>query len=238
MMTWHAYAIQKAVLLACLAGVTTAGAHPKPIPRKYSAVHRALFLSNDPASKVPELYVAGQVVTTLRFEQPCNRERTKMMGWEGRFEPVECVGKKVLIERQQSMQSRQVNRCLLSFGDGRPASLQAKPDVLPSLLICHHSTSPTMVTRSHLRSTGMGGAHRATSYGMPSIYCLDSCLFSDLAGVNAKRRALECTRIMQPSFWLLPSRHAWVSVAQAPVFPYDRTEAPDRRSVRTKLLRP
>ena len=83
-----------------------------------------------------------------------------------------------------------------------------------------------------------GGAHRATSYGMPSIYCLNSCLFSDLAGVNAKRRALECTRIMQPSFWLLPSRHAWVSVAQAPVFPCDRTEAPDHRSVRTKLLRP
>jgi hypothetical protein len=45
-----------------------------------------------------------------------------------------------------------------------------------------------------------GGANRATSYGMPSNYCVDSSLLSDLAGVNAKRRPPECTPIMQPSF--------------------------------------
>jgi hypothetical protein len=66
MMTWPAYLIQKAVLLAFLAVSTVAGAHPKPTPTKYSSVHRALFLSNDPASRVPELYAAGQVVTIHR----------------------------------------------------------------------------------------------------------------------------------------------------------------------------
>lgn len=118
MMTWPAYAIQKAVLLACLAGVTTAGAHPKPIPRKYSAVHRALILSNDSASKVPELFVTGRVVTVLRFEQPCDRERTKMLGWEGRFEPVECVGKKVLIEPLKDLKPEDRLLLVVTLADG------------------------------------------------------------------------------------------------------------------------
>jgi hypothetical protein len=94
MMTWPAYAIQKAVLLACLAGATTAGAHPKPIPRKYSAVHRALILSNDSASKVPELFVTGRVVTVLRFEQPCDRERTKMLGGKAALSPWNASGRR------------------------------------------------------------------------------------------------------------------------------------------------
>lgn len=118
MMMWPAYPIQKAVLLAFLAVSTVAGAHPKPIPPKYSSVHRALFLSNDPASKVPELYVAGQVVTILRFEQPCDRERTKMMGWEGRFEPVECVGKKVLIEPLKDLTSEDRLLLVVTLADG------------------------------------------------------------------------------------------------------------------------
>ena len=118
MMTWPAYPIQKAVLLAFLAVSTAAGAHPKPIPTKYSSVHRVLFLSNDPASKVPELYVAGRVVTILRFEQPCDRERTKLMGWEGRFEPVECVGKKVLIEPLKDLKPEDRLLLLVTLADG------------------------------------------------------------------------------------------------------------------------
>jgi hypothetical protein len=80
--------------------------------------HRALFLSNDPASKVPELFVTGRVVTVLRFEQPCDRGRTKMLGWEGRFEPVECVGKKVLMEPLKDLKPEDRLLLLVTLADG------------------------------------------------------------------------------------------------------------------------
>jgi uncharacterized protein (TIGR02268 family) len=118
MMTWLVYRVQKAVLLTLLAVSTAAGAHPPPIPRKYSSVHRALFISKNPASKVPALYVAGQVVTVLRFEQPCDPARTKMLGWEGRFEPVECVGKKVLLEALHDLEPEDRFVLLVTLADG------------------------------------------------------------------------------------------------------------------------
>jgi uncharacterized protein (TIGR02268 family) len=118
MMMWLAYRMQKAVLLTLLAVSTAAGAHPPPIPRKYSSVHRALFISKNPASKVPALYVAGQVVTVLRFEQPCDREGTKMLAWEGRFEPVECVGKRVLLEPLQDLEPEDRFVLLVTLADG------------------------------------------------------------------------------------------------------------------------
>lgn len=68
MLTLLAYRMQRVVLLVLLAVSTTAGADPKPIPPKYSSVHRAIFHSKNPASKVPELYVAGQVVIVLRLQ--------------------------------------------------------------------------------------------------------------------------------------------------------------------------
>jgi uncharacterized protein (TIGR02268 family) len=49
------------------------------------------------------LHVAPHVVTVLRFQQDCDPAGTKMLGWEGRFEPVECAGKKVLIEPLQAL---------------------------------------------------------------------------------------------------------------------------------------
>jgi uncharacterized protein (TIGR02268 family) len=46
---------------------------------------------------VPELFVAGGVVSTLRFELDCDPSRTKLLGWEGRFEPLLVGGKSVVI---------------------------------------------------------------------------------------------------------------------------------------------
>jgi uncharacterized protein (TIGR02268 family) len=120
MMTWLAYPMQKAVLLTLLAVSTAAGAHPKPLQQKYSysSVHRALFLSKNPASKVPAIYVTGQVVTVLRFQQPCDPERTKMLGWEGRFEPVDCAGKRVLLEPLQNIEPEDRFLLLVTLMDG------------------------------------------------------------------------------------------------------------------------
>jgi regulator of replication initiation timing len=38
------------------------------------------------------------LVTVLRFEQPCDPANTKLLGGEGRFEPLGVVGKKVILE--------------------------------------------------------------------------------------------------------------------------------------------
>lgn len=118
MMRWLAYPMQKAVLLSLLAASPAAGARPRQAEANCAAVRRALFLSNDPASKVPELYVAGRVVTVLRFQQPCNREGTKLLGWEGRFEPVECAGKKVLIEPLKDLSSEDRFLLVVTLADG------------------------------------------------------------------------------------------------------------------------
>jgi uncharacterized protein (TIGR02268 family) len=118
MMKWTVYRMQKAVLLALLTGATTAGAHPNPIQQKYSSVHRAFFLSKNPVSKVPTLYVAGGVVTVLRFEQPCDGKRTTLLGWEGRFEPVECAGKRVLLEPLHNLEPEDRFLLLVTLADG------------------------------------------------------------------------------------------------------------------------
>lgn len=118
-MTWLAYPMQKTVLLLALLAVSTAaGAHSGPLPTTFSSVHRSLFLSNAPTSKVPELYVAGRVVTVLRFPRPCDRDRTKMLGWEGRFEPVECAGKRVLIEPVKELKPEDRVLLVVTLADG------------------------------------------------------------------------------------------------------------------------
>jgi uncharacterized protein (TIGR02268 family) len=58
---------------------------------------RNVYLQENPEERAEEVYVTAQVVTVLRFQQPCDPARTKMLGWEGRFEPVECAGKSVLV---------------------------------------------------------------------------------------------------------------------------------------------
>jgi hypothetical protein len=61
-------------------------------------VSRNIYLSDDPRDEVRPVYVAGEMTTVLRFQQPCDAAGTKMLGWEGRFEPVECIGRRVLVE--------------------------------------------------------------------------------------------------------------------------------------------
>jgi uncharacterized protein (TIGR02268 family) len=61
-------------------------------------VIRTVLLSEHPNSSTDYVYVKGQVVTVLRFEQPVHSARTKMLGWEGRLEPLGVVGNKVILE--------------------------------------------------------------------------------------------------------------------------------------------
>jgi uncharacterized protein (TIGR02268 family) len=79
---------------------------------------RNLYLSDHPSSEAPEVYVVGGIVTVLRLEQPCDEARTRMLAWEGRFEPVECAGKRVLLEPLHDLKPEDRLMLLVTLADG------------------------------------------------------------------------------------------------------------------------
>src|SRR3954467_15255996 len=83
--------IRSVLLLALVASTTLASEREK-------LVIRTVLLSEHPDSSTDYVYVKGHVVTVLRFEQPVNSAKTKMLGWEGRLEPLGGVGNKVILE--------------------------------------------------------------------------------------------------------------------------------------------
>lgn len=80
---------RSSLLLALVTSVAVAGAREPS--------ERSIYLSDHPRSEAPNVYVAGRLATILRFEQPCDPARTKMLGWEGRFEPLLVGGKSVVV---------------------------------------------------------------------------------------------------------------------------------------------
>jgi hypothetical protein len=80
---------------------------------------RNVYLRDDPKDEAPRVYVTGQVVTVLRLQQPCDPSRTRMPGWEGRFEPVECSGKRVFVEPLQNLESEDRFPLLVTLADGK-----------------------------------------------------------------------------------------------------------------------
>lgn len=67
------------------------------VARERQAGLRNLYLSRGARDEAPSVYVAGGVATVLRFEKPCDAARTKLLGWEGRFEPLVVGGKSVVL---------------------------------------------------------------------------------------------------------------------------------------------
>lgn len=80
-----------ALLLAFVATVASAQG-------RYRANVRTLLLSESPDDATHRIYVTGQVVTVLQFEKPCDPARTKLLGWEGRFEPLGVLGRMVILK--------------------------------------------------------------------------------------------------------------------------------------------
>nr|WP_255415238.1 DUF2381 family protein [Vitiosangium sp. GDMCC 1.1324] len=108
---------QKAVLVALLMASTIASAHGQQFPPE-SPRPRALFVSKNPAHEVPEIFVAGGVVSTLRFVTECDPSRTKMLGWEGRFEPLLVGGKTVVIVPLKDLDPQDRFMLLVTLMDG------------------------------------------------------------------------------------------------------------------------
>ncbi|MBZ4334904.1 DUF2381 family protein [Corallococcus interemptor] len=68
------------------------------VARDGEPVIRPLLISEHPSDATHRVYVRGQVVTTLRFEKAVDTNRTKLLGWEGRLEPLAVVRNKVVLE--------------------------------------------------------------------------------------------------------------------------------------------
>lgn len=96
---------------------TAAGAHDvapfSPLPSS-----RSIYFSRHAKAEVPELFVAGGVVTTLRFPTACDPSRTSLLGWDGRFEPLLAGGRSVVIVPLQSLAPGDRFLLLVTLMDG------------------------------------------------------------------------------------------------------------------------
>ena len=109
--------MKKAVLFAVLLVSQAAGAQQRlgttgqPLPR-------TIYLSKDAQAEGPEVFVSGGIVTTLRFATPCDPSRTKLLGWEGRFEPLLVGGKSVVLVPLQGIPAGERAMLLVTLADG------------------------------------------------------------------------------------------------------------------------
>ena len=88
------------------------------VAKEQQPVERNLFLSDHPRSDTPRLYVGGRVATVLHFEKPCDPARTKLLGWEGRFEPLLVGGQAVLLFPLRDLTPEDRLLLLVTFTDG------------------------------------------------------------------------------------------------------------------------
>jgi uncharacterized protein (TIGR02268 family) len=79
---------------------------------------RTLKVSDHPSESAHTLYVAGQVVTALRFESEVDPAKTRLLGWEGRFEPLLVGSKKVVLEPLRDLDSGEGVPLLVTLVNG------------------------------------------------------------------------------------------------------------------------
>lgn len=80
---------RSALLVVLLASVAVA--------KERAPESRFLSLSESSKEEVSPVYVSGGMSTVLRFAGPVDPAKTKLMGWEGRFEPLLAGGRLVVI---------------------------------------------------------------------------------------------------------------------------------------------
>jgi uncharacterized protein (TIGR02268 family) len=87
---------------------------------------RPVMLSEHP-DYTHTIYVKGQVVTTLRFEQLVDASKTKMIGWEGGLEPLAVVRNKVLLEPIHDLNKDEGIPLVVTLADGTEIPFLVKP---------------------------------------------------------------------------------------------------------------
>ncbi|MFY0573348.1 DUF2381 family protein [Cystobacter fuscus] len=88
---------------------------------------RTLKVPAHPGQEAPSVYVSGQVVTTLRFENEVNPAKTKFLAWEGRFETPLVGGKKVVLEPLRDLDDGEALPLLVTLVDGTEFTFLVKP---------------------------------------------------------------------------------------------------------------
>ena len=88
---------------------------------------RTLKLSEHPSNSTHNLYVSGQVATVLRFEQDVDPSRTRLLGWEGRFEPLLVGSKKVVVEPLRDLGRDERIPLLVTLADGTEIPFLVRP---------------------------------------------------------------------------------------------------------------
>jgi uncharacterized protein (TIGR02268 family) len=92
------------------------------LAREREPAERTVILSEHPRDHAPRVYVAGRIATVLRFEKPCDPVRTKLLGWEGRFEPLVVSGKMVVLYPLRDLTPEDRLMLLVSHTDGTELS--------------------------------------------------------------------------------------------------------------------
>jgi hypothetical protein len=88
---------------------------------------RTLKDSSHPSQEAHAIYVAGQVVTTLRFEKEVDSAKTKFLAWEGRFERPLVGSKKVVLEPIRDLDDDETLPLLVTLVDGTEFAFLVKP---------------------------------------------------------------------------------------------------------------
>jgi uncharacterized protein (TIGR02268 family) len=108
------------LFLALVATVASASAGTPPNVR-------SIVLSEHPNEATHRVHVEGAIVTTLRFEKLVDPERTKMLGWEGRLEPLAVVRDKVLLDPLHDLNVDEAIPLLVTLVDGTEVSFLLRP---------------------------------------------------------------------------------------------------------------
>jgi uncharacterized protein (TIGR02268 family) len=108
---WKLPLLQSAPLLFLTASLVVGGGRDPNV--------RNVYIRDDPTDSAEQVYVKGEVATVFRLPQPCDPERTKLLGWEGRFEPVECAGRSVLVVPLQDLEPEDRFILLVTLADGK-----------------------------------------------------------------------------------------------------------------------
>ncbi|WP_240359327.1 DUF2381 family protein [Pyxidicoccus trucidator] len=88
---------------------------------------RTLLLSESPDDATHRIYVKGQVVTVLQFEMPCDPTRTKLLGWEGRFEQVGILGRMVVLKPLRDLDPDEGIPLLVTLESGTEVPFLLRP---------------------------------------------------------------------------------------------------------------
>ncbi len=92
-------------------------------------VIRTEMVSDHPAYSTNTLYVSGHVATVVRFEKDVDPSKTKLLGWEGRFEPLLVGSKKVVVEPIRDLDPDEALPLLVTLVDGTEIPFLVKPRI-------------------------------------------------------------------------------------------------------------